>query len=84
LESAVSIEDRRALEKSLDRAEWEKRDVATEIARIQEQMDKVSARLKTLKKRLEKSLSSILRGDIEIEFPDEVNAIFQEDSTDES
>ncbi len=84
LESAVSIEDRRVLEKSLERAEWEKRDVAAEIAHIQEQMDKVSARLKTLQMRLEKSLSSILRGDIEIEFPDEVNAILQEDSNDES
>jgi len=84
LQSAISIEDRRELEKSLERAQWEKRDVAAEIAHVEEQMDKVSARLKTLQKRLEKALSKILRGDIAIEFPDEVTAVLDEVSTDDS
>ena len=84
LESSVSIDERRELEKSLERAEWEKRDVAAEIAHNEEQIMKVSARLRVLQNRLEKSLSSILRGDIEIEFPDEVMAIIGEDSSEES
>ncbi len=83
LESSVSIEKRRELEKSLERAQWEKRDVTAEINHIQVQIEKVSARLKSLKKRLEKSLSSILRGDLDIEFPDEVLTILGEDSTEE-
>lgn len=84
LKSSVSIDERRELEKSLERAEWEKRDVAAEIAHNEEQIMKVSARLRVLQNRLEKSLSSILRGDIEIEFPDEVMAIIGEDSSEES
>jgi hypothetical protein len=84
IESSVSIDERRELEKSLERAEWEKRDVAAEIAHHEEQVAKVSARLKTLQTRLEKSLSKILRGDIEIEFPDEVRTLIGEDLTDES
>jgi hypothetical protein len=84
IESTVSFDERRELEKSLERAKWEKRDVAAEIAHHEEQIEKVSMRLKLLQKRLDKSLSSILRGDIEIEFPDEVNAIIGEDLTEES
>ncbi|MHA2405806.1 MAG: hypothetical protein ACXACH_03525, partial [Candidatus Hermodarchaeia archaeon] len=84
IESSVSIEERRELEKSLERAEWEKRDVTAEIAHHEEQIAKVSARLKILQKRLEKSLSGILRGDIEIEFPDEVKAIIGEELTEKS
>jgi hypothetical protein len=81
LESSISVEKRRELERSLERAEWEKRDLGAEIAHAQEQMDKVSARLKTLQKRLEKSLSDILRGSIEIEFPEEVASLLHEDAT---
>ncbi|MFX1508993.1 MAG: hypothetical protein ACFFBR_01680 [Promethearchaeota archaeon] len=84
LKSSVSIDERRELEKSLERAKWEKRDVTAEIAHIEEQMDKVSERLKTLQQRLEKSLSSILRGDVEIEFPEEVKILLGQDLTDES
>jgi hypothetical protein len=84
LKSSVSVDERRKLEKSLERAKWEKRDVAAEIAHIQDQISKVSARLKTLQTRLENALSKILRGDIEIEFPDEVKAILGEAATDES
>ena len=84
LASSVSVEERRELEKSLERAQWEKRDVTAEITHLQEQIEKVSARLKSLKKRLEKSLSSILRNDIDIEFPDEVLVILGEGSTEES
>ncbi len=84
IESSVSIDERRELEKSLERAEWEKRDVAAEISHHKEQIGKVSARLKLLQQRLEKSLSSILRGDIEIEFPDDVMAIIGEDLTEKS
>jgi hypothetical protein len=84
IESSVSIDERRELERSLERAEWEKRDVAAEIAHHEEQIAKVSARLKLLQKRLEKSLSKILRGDIELEFPDEVMMIIGEDLTVES
>jgi hypothetical protein len=81
LKSSISIEERRELEKSLERAKWEKRDLGAEISHAQEQIDKVSGRLKTLQKRLEKALSSILRGTIEIKFPDEVLAVLQEDAT---
>ena len=84
LKSSVSVEERRELEKSLERAEWEKRDLGAEIAHAQEQIERVSARLNTLQKRLEKSLSGILRGSIQIEFPDEVLSVLQEDATDES
>jgi chromosome segregation ATPase len=84
LKSSISVEERRELERSLERAEWEKRDIGAEIAHAQEQIDRVSARLNTLKKRLERSLSDILRGAIEIEFPDEVLAILQEDATEET
>jgi hypothetical protein len=82
LQAAISVEERRELEKSLERAQWEKRDVAAEISHVEEQMKKVSARLMALQKRLEKALSGILRGDVEIEFPDEVNGILGEDATD--
>ncbi len=84
LKSSVSVEERRELEKSLERAEWEKRDLGAEIAHAQEQIERVSARLNTLQNRLEKSLSGILRGSIQIEFPDEVLAVLQEDATDET
>ncbi len=84
LQSLVSIDERRQLEKNLERAKWEKRDLAAEIAHAQEQMEKVSARLIILQKRLEKTLSSILRGNVDIEFPDEVITILGEDLTDET
>jgi chromosome segregation ATPase len=81
LKSSISIEERRELEKSLERAKWEKRDLGAEIAHAQEQIDKVSGRLNALQTRLEKALSSILRGSIEIKFPEEVLAVLQEDAT---
>lgn len=84
LKSSVSMDERRELEKSLERAEWEKRDLTAEITHIEEQMNRVSDRLKSLQKRLEKSLSSILRGDVEIEFPEEVSTLLGQDLTNES
>lgn len=76
LEEAVSSEDRRDLEKSLERAEWEHRDVKSEIAHIEEQVTRISARLKTLQKRLESGISKLVRNDVEIEFPEDVQALF--------
>jgi DNA repair exonuclease SbcCD ATPase subunit len=84
LKSSVSVDKRRELEKSLERAKWEKRDVTAEITHIEEQMDRVSDQLRTLQKQLEKSLSSILRGDVKIDFPEEVNALLGQDLIDES
>ncbi len=75
LEEAVSSEERRDLEKSLERAEWEHRDVKSEIAHIEEQVTRISARLKTLQKRLESGISKLVRNDIEIEFPEDVQAL---------
>ncbi len=75
LENAVSSDERRDLEKSLERAEWEHRDVKSEIAHIEEQVARITARLKTLQKRLESGVSKLVRNDIEIEFPDEVQAL---------
>lgn len=75
LEVAISSDERRDLEKSLERAEWEHRDVKSEIAHIEEQVARISARLKALQKRLESGISKLVRNDIEIEFPDEVKAL---------
>jgi uncharacterized phage infection (PIP) family protein YhgE len=75
LEVAISSDERRDLEKSLERAEWEHRDVKSEIAHIEEQVTRISARLKTLQKRLESGISKLVRNDVEIEFPDEVNVL---------
>jgi chromosome segregation ATPase len=84
LEGSVSSDEHRNLEKSLERAEWEHRDVGTEIAHIEEQVARISTRLKTLQKRLESATSKLVRDDIEIEFPDEVQALLAEDSALES
>ena len=75
LEEAVSSEERRDLEKSLERAEWEHRDVKSEITHIEEQVTRISARLKTLQKRLESGISKLVRNDIEIEFSEDVQAL---------
>ncbi|MFX1342219.1 MAG: hypothetical protein ACFFAL_05925 [Promethearchaeota archaeon] len=75
LEDGVSSDERRDLEKSLERAEWEHRDVKSEIAHIEEQVARITARLKTLQKHLESGISKLVRNDIEIEFPDEVQAL---------
>jgi DNA repair ATPase RecN len=78
LNAAVSVEDRRELEKSLDRAQWEHRDVTAEINHSNEQIERIAAQLKTLRKRLESSLSRLVREDITLEFPDEVQTILVE------
>jgi predicted nucleic acid-binding Zn-ribbon protein len=75
LETAVSSDERRDLEKSLERAEWEHRDVKSEINHIEEQVARISKRLKTLQKRLESGISKLVRNDIEIEFPDQVKVL---------
>jgi archaellum component FlaC len=84
LKAAVSIDERRKLEKSLERAKWEHRDVKTELAHTQEQIERISTRLKALQKRLQKSLSKVTRDDITIEFPDDVEAFFVKGATSKS
>lgn len=84
LDAGISADERRELEKSLERAEWEHRDTSAEIAHNQEQIKRISARLKILQKHLENSLSKTIRDNIVIEFPEDVQTILDEGSTDES
>ncbi len=81
LRAAVSGEERRELEKSLERAIWERRDIEAEITHIQNQITRISSRLLTLQTRLEKSLSDLVRGDITLIFPEEMQAILDQGAT---
>jgi DNA repair ATPase RecN len=84
LKAAVSVDDRLELEKSLDRAQWEHRDVTAEINHNKEQIERIAGQLKTLQKRLEGSLSRLVRNDVTLEFPDDVQAILSEGITGEA
>jgi len=84
LKAAVSVDDRLELEKSLDRAQWEHRDVSAEINHHKEQIERIAGQLKTLQKRLEGSLSRLIREDVTLEFPDDVQAILSEGVTGET
>jgi chromosome segregation ATPase len=84
LKASVSSDERRELEKSLERAQWEHRDVKSELTHNKEQIERISSQLKTLQKRLQKSLSKVTRNDITIEFPEAVQAVLVEGSTPKS
>ena len=84
LKAAVSVDDRLELEKSLDRAQWEHRDVTAEINHHKEQIERIAGQLKTLQKRLEGSLSRLVRDDVTLEFPDDVQKILDEGMTGEA
>ncbi|MFX0168999.1 MAG: hypothetical protein ACFE89_06500 [Candidatus Hodarchaeota archaeon] len=84
LEAAVSLDDRRELEKSLDRAKWEHRDVTAEIAHCKEQITRISTQLRKLQTRLEESLSRLVRDEIVVEFSDEVQAVLTKEASEES
>lgn len=84
LKASVSSDERRELEKSLERAQWEHRDVKSELTHSKGQIERISSQLKTLKKRLQKSLSKVTRNDVIIEFPEAVQAILVEGSTSKS
>lgn len=84
LKSQVSLDERRELEKSLERTKWEQRDVEAEIRHNQEQIERISARLLALQKRLDQSLSRLIKGEVVIEFPEAVQAILTEEATEKS
>ncbi len=81
ISSQVSVEERRDLEKTLERAKWEHRDVNAEIAHQEEQLNRVSERLSKLKTRLERALKRVLNDALEIKLPDEVLDILIETQT---
>lgn len=84
LKAAVSVDDRLELEKSLDRAQWEHRDVTAEINHHKKQIERIATQLKTMQKKLEQSLSRLVRDDITLEFPDDVQAILDEGVSEEA
>ncbi|MFW9831680.1 MAG: hypothetical protein ACFFD8_07895 [Candidatus Thorarchaeota archaeon] len=84
LGSGISVDERRELEKSLERAEWEHRDASAEIAHHQEQINRISTRLRTLQQHLESSLTKLVREEIALEFPDDVQIIFAEETAEET
>lgn len=84
LRSQVSVDERRELEKSLERTKWEQRDIEAEIRHNQEQIERISARLIALQKRLDQSLSRLIKGDVVIEFPEAVQAILTEETTEKT
>jgi hypothetical protein len=75
LEAAVSVDDRLELEKSLDRVQWEHRDVTAEITHNKEQIERIATQLKALQKKLERSISRLVKEDITLVFPEDVQAI---------
>lgn len=78
LMSGVSIDERRKLEKTLERAQWEHRDIEAEIRQYEEKMKRAIESLKALKKKIERALKRHLKDDIQIEFPEEVHAVLEE------
>ena len=84
LKAAVSVDDRLQLEKSLDRAQWEHRDVTAEINHRKEQIERIASQLTTLQKQLHGSLSRLVRDDVTLEFPDDVQAIISKGVTGET
>jgi chromosome segregation ATPase len=75
IRSAIPLEQRQALEKTLDRAQWEHRDIEADIAHTEEQVQRIGAMLGSLQQKLEKALSNLLRNPVRLEFPAEVSAI---------
>jgi chromosome segregation ATPase len=75
IRSAIPLEQRQALEKTLDRAQWEHRDIEADIAHTEEQVQRIGALLGGLEQKLEKALSRLLRDPVRLEFPAEISAI---------
>lgn len=78
LESGVSTEEQRELHKALERAKWEHRDVDAEIRHGEEQEKRLVAALLSLKQRVEKMAVSLVKEEIQITFPDQVQPLLDE------
>ncbi len=78
LESSVSAEEQRGLQKALDRAKWEHRDVDAEIAQGEGQKSRLVKVLESLKQKIEKMIARIIREDISITFPDQIQSLLEE------
>jgi predicted nuclease with TOPRIM domain len=77
LESSISTEEQRDLQKALDRAKWERRDVDAEIAHGEEQTARLIKILVTLKQKVEKMIGQLVKEEVDITFPDEVQSILE-------
>jgi hypothetical protein len=75
LKSGIPLEQRQALEKTLDRAQWEHRDIEADIAHTEEQIQRIGAVLAALQRKLEKALTGLVRTPVHVEFPAEVSAV---------
>jgi len=75
LKSAIPLEQRQALEKTLDRAQWEHRDIEADIAHTEEQIQRIGTVLGDLRRKLEKALTPLVRSPVHLEFPAEVSAL---------
>ncbi len=78
LESSISTEEQRGLQKALDRAEWEHRDVDVELAHGEEQKTRLVKILVSLKQKVEKMIARLIRKDLSVTFPDEVQSLLEE------
>jgi predicted nucleic acid-binding Zn-ribbon protein len=79
LKSGVSVDERRELEKTLERVKWEHRDIKAEIEQSEEKIAKIVETLRTLKKKIERELKRHLNDEVQIEFPEKVHAILEKD-----
>ncbi len=78
LESSISTEKQRGLQKALERAKWEHRDVDAEVAHGEAQKTKLVKILVSLKQRLEKMVERLVKEEIRITFPDQVQSLLDE------
>lgn len=83
LESGISSEDKRQLEESLERAEWELRDIDAEITHREAQLLRLSKTLRAIKGKLEKHIRQISRQDAQVELPPEIQSIMEQTSPEE-
>ncbi|MFX1562152.1 MAG: hypothetical protein ACFFDP_02465 [Promethearchaeota archaeon] len=72
LVSGVSTDERRELEKTLERAQWEHRDIKAEITHSEEKMKRATESIKSLKKKIEQSLKHHLNDEVQIELPEKI------------
>ncbi|MFX1563073.1 MAG: hypothetical protein ACFFDP_07170 [Promethearchaeota archaeon] len=77
LKSGVSVDERRELEKTLERVQWEHRDIKSEIKQSEEKMKRVTESLKNLRKKIERALKRFLKDEIQIKFPEEVQGVLE-------
>ncbi|MFX1475838.1 MAG: hypothetical protein ACFFCO_10245 [Promethearchaeota archaeon] len=77
LQSSISTEEQRDLQRALDRAKWERRDVEAEIAHGEEQKTRLAKALVSLKQKVEKIIARLVKEEIGITFPEEVQSIIE-------